>query len=68
MSDFTIGNGTLGGSTGYTASGDCYQQAKEEIQSMLAHGYTPDVDAKTLKDIEYVTGSFSYEEKQKLGL
>jgi hypothetical protein len=65
--DFTIGNSSLGGSTGYTASGNCYQQAKEDVSNMLASGYQPNVDADTLRNIEYVAGPFSYEEKQKLG-
>ena len=68
MADFTIGNSTLGTSTGYTASGNCYQDAKAEVQGMLAQGYTPDVDRDTLKNIEYVAGNFSYDERKKLGL
>lgn len=68
MSDFTIGNSTLGTSTGYTASGNCYQDAKAQVQSMLAQGYEPTVDRDTLNKIEYVAGNFSYDERKKLGL
>lgn len=68
MSDFIIGNSSLGTSTGYTASGNCYQDAKREVQDMLAKGQTPNVDRSTLEKIEYVAGSFSYDERKKLGL
>ena len=68
MSDFIIGNASLGTSTGYTASGNCYQNAKAEVQNMLAAGQQPNVSAETLKNIEYVAGSFTYEERKKLGL
>ena len=68
MSDFVIGNGTLGTSTGYTASGNCYQDAKMEIQRMLDMGQKPIVDSSTLKTIEYVAGPFSYDDRKKLDL
>ena len=35
---------------------------------MLAAGQQPNVSAETLKNIEYVAGSFTYEERKKLGL
>ena len=65
--DFTIGS-NLGGSKLYVASGDCYDRAKVDIHDMLSKGQTPIVDHDTLKNIEYVAGSFSYEDRQKLGL
>ena len=68
MADFTIGNASLGTSTGYTASGSCYQDAKAEVQQMLRDGQRPDVDSSVLRNIEYVAGEFSFEERRQLGL
>ena len=64
--DFTIGNYDLGGSKGYTASGDCYNAAMADMQEMFRNGQTPVVDRYTLERIEYVAGKFSDEDRQKI--
>lgn len=67
MPDFVISDG-LGHSETYTAVGNCYQDAKQQISSILDAGQTPIVDRHVLESIEYTTGKFSYDERKKLGL
>jgi hypothetical protein len=66
LADFTIGNSSLGGSTGYTAVDSGYYEAKEQIHEMLQNGQRPEIYGRSVEDIERVAGSFSYEDREEL--